>query len=78
MQKGKIIKGNLLIDFLLEAESGTTLWSGNIEIQDLALFDLFKWYYVTRKGKQFHIVEVEFAATSEELEEFFKVESSSI
>jgi HKD family nuclease len=77
MQKGILIKGANLVDFLLDAEAGTTLWSGNENIQDLALFDNFKWYYVTNKEKQFHIVEVDFATTRDEIEEYFSKSKDS-
>jgi hypothetical protein len=56
----KQIKGNKLIDYLLEQPAGTTLWFDNKQTNDLAVFDLFKWYSLEHKGNEIHIKEVVF------------------
>jgi hypothetical protein len=68
MQKGQIIQGNHLIDFLNEIK-GYTFWTGNKEIEDLSVIDSSKWYYISRWGSELSIVEMELMESSEQLKE---------
>jgi hypothetical protein len=74
MQKAKIIKGNNLLDFLLDLPSAFTLWSGKEQIDDLASFDLFKWYYISRLGNELHIAEVDFTESNDELKDHLLID----
>ncbi|WML52088.1 hypothetical protein RCG17_22200 [Neobacillus sp. PS3-12] len=68
MQKGQIIQGNHLIDFLNEIK-GYTFWTGNKEIEDLSVIDSSKRYYISRWGSELSIVEMELMESSEQLKE---------
>jgi hypothetical protein len=68
MQKGQIIQGNHLLDFLNEIQ-GYTFWTGNKELEDLAVIDVNKWYYISRWGTELSIVELERLESSEQLKE---------
>lgn len=68
MQKGQIIQGNHLLDFLNEIK-GYTFWTGNKELEDLAVIDVNKWYYISRWGTELSIVEMERMDSSEQLKE---------
>jgi hypothetical protein len=54
------LKGNKLLEYVLEQPEGTVLLLGDRQINDLAEFDLFKWYSLEHKGNEIHIAEVEY------------------
>lgn len=68
MQKGQIIQGIHLIDFLTEIK-GYTFYTGNKELEDLAVIDSSKCYYISRWGSELSIVEMELMESSEQLKD---------
>jgi hypothetical protein len=66
MKKGNMIKGNLLLDFIHGLE-GFTLWTGNKKIEDLAVVQPEKWYYVSRWGTEIYLMEMDFVDSPDEL-----------
>lgn len=68
MQKGQVIQGNHLLDFLKEIQ-GYTFWTGNKELEDRSVIDSSKWYYISRWGTEISIVELQLMESSNQLKE---------